>query len=899
MLKNLNFNTFLSKIKERKLYYLFLFFSGLFFAFSVHHWGYQLFTDPKIYSYVDDGMITYSHAKNLYEYGFIGVSPSGGIVEGYSTPFLFINHVIAYGLGISYQQYTDFQTYISLFFLGCLFFYISEGISFWARGVLVGFSVFIFCNSQIFLEWHGSGMENALTNLFIPWAIVVLYNYIKTNKVTIVGIIVVGLASITRVDSLYYIVPLLFISLLFVYKQGNSTFKNIGIDGVKFMSIPIFSLVTRYIYFSHIFPDSSRAQEISIGKQLYLLFTLDTSYIKSSMNLLQSIFYVNAAYLIIPALVLFAFVKLSDNENAFIFLLLIATVLIFFHPFIFHASRLDPSRYGSQVLPIAIMVVIIAAKQIFVWSYDLKKILIIPAFVMTSLVTFKQLSHEPYYICCNMDWIDAFTARFKGWADENRIYRATISNPDLGIVSYKKWYNIVDLGCLGSPDLGLINTNRALQGFYLGQLRRPDFIQAHSEWAQMYRHFLNHPDFFNYYKPNEVNYSQVSKDRLQGAPEMIYASAREIIDVNNPVKKFDLSLQDNLKNPDVLLKLINEQVALVLNKQNYKPSDWAYISRQVFRYVPEFRKLNILDKVVETLSKIDDNGYHKTLFYSYKNSRWDENMFEITKQLWLKEYFQTTDFNNALKDNAIKIFDANDYQLYISKNNGAGIIFSKKKLDEDANIFVRFMPKQERLIPAPWVITDKYEYNMNAIKEAYFGEHDGLYVYSFYYTTHDIMDIKVALSTKDGEVINIQHSNYLINPQDSLSYNLLNNHTETGNHKTNYYSDDSFNGYLEVNASTDKYALYGPYIRMKAGNYKIKLNYLADDYTDKFYADIFSSEKGIIAQNDGFKPAQLGDKKWQIVYNVSLKEDVENFEFRVKYKGEKMASLEKVTIIRQ
>jgi hypothetical protein len=46
---------------------------------------------PKnFYRIRDDGLITLSHAKNLIDYGFIGVNPSGERVEGYSAPVQFI-----------------------------------------------------------------------------------------------------------------------------------------------------------------------------------------------------------------------------------------------------------------------------------------------------------------------------------------------------------------------------------------------------------------------------------------------------------------------------------------------------------------------------------------------------------------------------------------------------------------------------------------------------------------------------------------------------------------------------------------------------------------------------------------------------------------------------------------
>ncbi|MBW2525913.1 MAG: hypothetical protein JRI23_17150, partial [Deltaproteobacteria bacterium] len=46
----------------------------------------------------DDGVITFSHARNLVEYGAIGVDPSGARVEGFSSPLHFGIYLVAYGL---------------------------------------------------------------------------------------------------------------------------------------------------------------------------------------------------------------------------------------------------------------------------------------------------------------------------------------------------------------------------------------------------------------------------------------------------------------------------------------------------------------------------------------------------------------------------------------------------------------------------------------------------------------------------------------------------------------------------------------------------------------------------------------------------------------------------------
>src|SRR5258705_14002865 len=74
---------------------------------------------PDLYVLRDDGLITMSHAKNWVDYGFIGVSPSGGRVEGFSAPLQFLIYAVLYAVTrIGYQSYAALQTLVCTFALG-------------------------------------------------------------------------------------------------------------------------------------------------------------------------------------------------------------------------------------------------------------------------------------------------------------------------------------------------------------------------------------------------------------------------------------------------------------------------------------------------------------------------------------------------------------------------------------------------------------------------------------------------------------------------------------------------------------------------------------------------------------------------------------------------------------
>ncbi|HEX9368396.1 MAG TPA: hypothetical protein VF921_17325, partial [Vicinamibacterales bacterium] len=66
---------------------LFLLLGAAAFLLAFHHKAAEV--PPANYADRDDAVITLSHARNLVEYGFIGVSPSGERVEGFSAPLQF------------------------------------------------------------------------------------------------------------------------------------------------------------------------------------------------------------------------------------------------------------------------------------------------------------------------------------------------------------------------------------------------------------------------------------------------------------------------------------------------------------------------------------------------------------------------------------------------------------------------------------------------------------------------------------------------------------------------------------------------------------------------------------------------------------------------------------------
>jgi hypothetical protein len=88
---------------------------------AVFHLRYSTL-EPDLYQFRDDGVVTMSVGRHIVDHGFVGVSPSGPIVEASSSPLQTIVYAIAYAIsGVGYADYSWLQTYATTFGIGVVF----------------------------------------------------------------------------------------------------------------------------------------------------------------------------------------------------------------------------------------------------------------------------------------------------------------------------------------------------------------------------------------------------------------------------------------------------------------------------------------------------------------------------------------------------------------------------------------------------------------------------------------------------------------------------------------------------------------------------------------------------------------------------------------------------------
>ena len=185
-------STLLRRVAGSRTLQLFLV-GGLIFLFFFY-WRYANIPD-ELYQTRDDGVITMSHARNLVEYGFIGVNPSGERVEGYSAPAQFWAYAAAYALtGVDYHTFAAAQTALCTFLLGAIFILFFRENRRWAIAI-TALAALLLSWHYPFLGWHGSGMENAITHVLFLAAALILFNFARRRRIVYPWAIVIFLAS--------------------------------------------------------------------------------------------------------------------------------------------------------------------------------------------------------------------------------------------------------------------------------------------------------------------------------------------------------------------------------------------------------------------------------------------------------------------------------------------------------------------------------------------------------------------------------------------------------------------------------------------------------------------------------------------------------------------------------
>jgi len=625
--------------------------------------------DSNFYQHRDDGVITLSHAKNWIDFGFIGVNPSGERLEGYSAPVQFFLFALAYLLsGIAYATFMDWQTLPSTFLLGFIFVLYFVRQPYFALGAAaLGASALTLCTS--FFEWHASGMENAITHVLFAGSVYGLYRFALGQKIQWSWVLIFALASLSRLDGLYHIAPILLCFALYwrlVQKQWQGFY--------VLACVALLWLVYqgwRYYYFGSLASNTLLAQHLNLGGRLEAIFTLQTWYFLDSLKLSQVIWTHHAGVLLFLIAPL-ALVARWQRASALLFGLCICLIFTaLFNPFLFGETRLDPTRSTTQMAFFTLV-----AFFCVVQNCSNRWLAIGAAILMLPLLMW--LRTPPYYLCCGVTSFSPIGDEARIIAQQQGLDRPSFANPDLGIISWNKEFNLLDLGMLGSSIFAKVRQGPILANYFF-DFAAPDLIETHDTWSCHYWHTLfSDPRFEQRYRPirqTQVRYGSCQDTLL---PKGIWLRRDIEQGANTPERRLLDDLQHNLSTERLAQELERCQQA------NSQAANCAYVARAAYRYLPEFKKQGKAQDLTAIFDRSPSRPFDQWFITGYANAQAYQAALDWLTQAYLKAGPQKLKWSSDGNSNS------NGFEVGV---DGHFLMIAKsdcKKADLKQPLFIRY-----------------------------------------------------------------------------------------------------------------------------------------------------------------------------------------------------------------
>jgi hypothetical protein len=609
--------TFSRKFWNRDL--LFACISGLIFL-GVFWVAYRKIPD-RFYKDRDDALITFSHAKNLAEFGIVGVNPSGGRVEGYSTPAQFILFFLVYkATRIPYAVFTIWQTFLCTFILGFTFVKFFKTNYVW--GIFLSLVSALICvRDPSFLEWHGSGMENPIFHVLYLVSIYFLYKMVQEERIILSSVIFLFLASISRVESIYYVGPLLLVfAVIFTKQEGNA--KGVVLALAVLFLWGVFNLF-RYLYFGDFVPNTGFAHGLSVLKRIQSLLTLQPAVWRQSFGLMASIFSGHHGYLMIVTLPLISIIKKGKDIRFLFVLLAVFVFLTCLNPFIFDESSLDPSRTTTHL---TVFAVLFGSFMIFNLRREKVRYAVLPLFGVAALAIIGDQGLKPYELNWSADDFQYFRTEIVRVQREHDIIRPTIGNPDLGLMSWHKDFNIIDLGRIGDPVIARLDNPRLIAD-YLFDFIAPDILEIHDAWSCHYSYLFKDPRFRDFYEP--VKEERTDWLRIYCRQEKQVKTGIWIRkDIKRDSQSRERKLMDRLRY-DPSIQAVKEELDFCSKDDRAISS--LYVTRSVYRFLPEFTARGNLDEVRSLFKETKSSRYDLALLNGGNRADWYKDLIEILR----------------------------------------------------------------------------------------------------------------------------------------------------------------------------------------------------------------------------------------------------------------------------
>ena len=582
----------------------------------------------------DDAVISFSHAVNLVDYGFIGVSPSGERVEGYSTPLHFILYLIFYFLfKIDYAPYIHGQTIVFTTLIGFTLYWIFKGrikggdkAAFW--GVVIA-AIILSLNTR-WLQWHGSGMENPLVTSSILGALYLIGRGLKTNTEAYVAGLLLFLVSISRVEGIYYALPMAFLYWLVREKVYTKHLPKVAI--VWFGLLGMVFLV-RYFYFGAWMPNTGVAQHISVTHNLQRLFTFDMGFIYTQFKHGNRLTLNNGAWALGLGVFFLVLLKRWKHYQFYLYGGALLFFLTYAHAYLFGATRLDVIRYGTHLAPICVVAAVFALFEILVLETLVKKVVLAVLFVPAVFALNKRWELPLENICCLTEGFRSLKVSFQEIAAEEEIIRPMLCNPDLGMMSYTKEFNFTDVAFLGNSLYAHVSFSSKLKCDYIFYFSQPDIMEMHMYWADINDDIVNDPRIDSLYELTKV----FGNSKSTGKPYGIWKKKTMLKGSDSQERKYYEQIKQYITTEN-WTQLHAYSAGVIQSEKNLM-----LFLRPLYKFLPEIRQAGQFDILYNEI----ENAYPNRLYGYFINNAFDKNWVNKGLPEFIKFSKNPSDYSNV------------------------------------------------------------------------------------------------------------------------------------------------------------------------------------------------------------------------------------------------------------
>ncbi len=556
--------------------------------------------DPAFYSARDDAIITLSHARNLVDFGFVGVNPSGERIDGFSAPLQFVLYTVTYAVsGLEYRLFFKIQNYGLTFLLGIALFYFMKSIDLQGVTALAAtlFAVAMMTFSTHFLIFHHCGLENPITHLTLVVMFVALTFSCRGGRVYYGLIPLALLAACSRYESIYYVLPLLGVyALTYSRRHGD---RRAWIVPAGFLVLWSILLMVRILYFNDLLPNTAHAQDISIFRNLRRLFAF-SGLLKGAKTSYFFVWHLTGFSLLIGSGLLLV-ASTRQREHLFTIAGMITVLVLgMSHAFVFGPARLAEHRTVSFL---TIFSGLFLTYAIFTSRLSVTvRIIVVIAVALPAGFFFRQVV-PPFDLCCRTEDFARFRSIFLDLMERHGLPRPFVANPDLGLMSFHKNFNVIDLGYLGSRTLTDLKRAPILKTEYILRIAKPDFIEIHGCWScREYGELFRNSKFASMYeaiaqRPTVDECSEQCPEAKDG----IFMRTAVKKGSDTPVRRFidDLAEEISL-----------ERIAQELSEcRGDRSRDCVDVTKTVFRFLPEIRRLGLESAVLGLFQNLPPSPY--------------------------------------------------------------------------------------------------------------------------------------------------------------------------------------------------------------------------------------------------------------------------------------------------